>query len=183
MFQRFHRFLNFPLQIKKPNELGNKDEIDLFRGYFQELDPLDKFLKVNNLKILYVDYLNTPAFLSLPIHSDFDNDLEEGVNINISFGGPNSGIRWYTYNDPKAEKIVYTTKTNIKYRQFEKKLCKEVYRTHTNKLSLVNVSPPHDTYNYHNFNRWTIRTGVAKKNSNRLLTWNEAVKIFNNYII
>lgn len=180
--QNFHRFLNLPIFLEKPAELGKSQEVDLFRKYFKEVDPLKNFLKSKNLEILYVDSLNTPPFSSLPIHSDFNNDYQQGVTINISFGGDDSGMRWYTYSDQNAVIDVKTTKTDIQYRQFVREMCTEVYRSHTNKLSLINIAPPHDTFNNHEFNRWTIRVGVGMKDQTQLLTWSQALSIFSDFV-
>jgi len=195
----YHRYLNLPFKITKP-PICNIPLKELKHQHIPyHVDPqIESFINKFNLRILNTEVFFTPGGKSLPIHID-NSELDNHVKINISYGPPEGTTRWWEplnfdhekeYNDQfdnelsnedtqtlSGLKDTYLQHRSIRLKEED---CKLIYEANTNKPSLVNVGTFHSSYNPTNVGRWTLCFVIG--NDNGYLYWDDAVKVFQDYI-
>lgn len=196
----YHRYLNLPFEITKPDILKTRPE----QWRHEDINPwicehLESWLNSLGLYSCHTEVFYTPPdHGEIPIHCD-DVSLDNRAKINITYG-PNTGtIRWWKSNDAKkiigkdaAQEMLGSEAVSDDFSErthhnlvAHKEDCELVYEANTNKVSLVNVGQLHSTYNPDpSEGRWTLCFVPARKErtNKRHLTFAEAVEVFEPYI-
>lgn len=112
--------------------------------------------------------------------------LNNHTKLNLSFNTNNgySTMRWWRVNDLKNIKIVNIEKDDgKKWVEYvaDKKDCELIYESEVIKPSIVNTGQLHSTYTSGNDNsRVTVSYTLNYKDTNDLVYWQDANKIFEN---
>jgi len=173
---RYHRYLNFSFQIQRPPECNGSLSEARYINFGDYRDPEIERMHTNlGIRTFVVETFYTPPHASLPIHSD-EWPLDNHVKINISYATDDSFIRWWS---PKSGLVsVNSYKDTIITDRENYNL---LYKTTTNKPSLVNVGQLHDTYNPSDLGRWTL-CFVPVHMDGSYIQWDEALEIYKDYI-
>lgn len=183
MIQNYHRYLNLPFTIDKPES-------------FKELKENDYVIMKDNSIIpsMVVDWLDTfglfsihtEAFFTAPndsidIHCDTP-EIDNHVKINFTWGPSNSTTRWWKLKEGRAYKP-WSSKDGGGILLAKEHDCDLLYEQVIDKPSLINVGMLHSTFNPTNEGRWTLCLVPCQKGADHLLHWDDAVKIFKDYIV
>jgi hypothetical protein len=203
---KYHRYLNLPFEIKKPDEFNymtdHVQHINLDDTY--DCSELNNWLKKIGIEIEIVEAFYTPPGGELPIHADYIT-LDDHCKINLTWGPKEGTIRWW--NILNGDPIVISSLQNLReklddgfeYRGFtskdvdtysvieEEKIlianqedCELIYEANTNHLSLVNTGALHSTYNPTTEGRWTLCFVLMKDNTT--IKFDDAAELLKNYI-
>jgi hypothetical protein len=200
MENRFHRYLNLPFEIAKPNICNEYPDDMKHLDINDYVDTnIDNWLDKLNLHVGHTEVFYTPPNGGkLPIHSD-ESTLDDHVKINITWGPEEGVMRWWKANKTQVFTDIEDVKANYKgldvdkadefsHRQHTNVLaleedCTLIYEANTNRPSLVNVGVLHSTYNPTAQGRWTLCFVPAVKGGHGYIYWDEAQEYFKDYII
>lgn len=192
MHNNFHRYLNLPFQISKPEIFLESDVYQHFEMQSYYNKELVDWLSLFDLEISAIEAFHTPPNFKIDIHCDSSN-LDDHVKINVTWGPEEGVTRWWQCK--KIQPIFRQHDVTDYKGNIEKKLpeglmafeedCIMLYEKNTNIPSLVNVGKMHSTYNpSDNESRWTLCFVLKHKNSNSpYVVWNDALDIFEDYIL
>jgi len=197
---KYHRYLNLPFEIRKP-QICNVKPKDLKHYDIpnHKDDNITEFVKQFGLQIVNTELFYTPGGKKLPIHID-DWVKDNHVKINISWGPKEGTTRWW--NAPNfTEEEEYDSNYNslkdldhVKYENFsdrhhrsiilKEEECELVYEANTDKPSLVNVGTFHSSHNPTDEGRWTLCfiLGYDKDDWDNLVPWDKAIEMFKEFI-
>jgi hypothetical protein len=184
MENKYHRYLNLPFEIE-PLEIFKNLGSEIKHFYINDYTfPLVKEL-FDDLKIvLYLkEVFYTPPFSKIPIHTDHGTYTNH-AKINITWGPEEGVIQWWKSNKVTHKLLNgYENSTKEIHNNLwaEEKDCEFLFEANTNKPSLVNVGILHGTNNPTPHGRWTL-CFVPTKNTGKFIHWDEAIKIFKDYI-
>jgi len=195
----YHRYLNLDFFHIKPKLFETTSDSFI---HFIDKDVIDpKFQNfVNNLNLKISNVIEgfyTPSMGgTIPLHTDtfyrpYEKDL---CKLNFTWGPKTSVTRWYEVKDEKFlievfddvnKDILENIKPDIEIKgnytaNYEN--CDLVYEAVIDKPSLLNVSQLHTTFNPGKEDRWTLSFTLLDQNK-KILTFDEALEIFKNYII
>lgn len=200
MFNKYHRYLNLPFEIRKP-QICNVKPKDL-KHYdipYHKDENIEKLANQLGLIIVNTELFYTPGGKKLPIHID-DWKQDDHVKINISWGPPEGTTRWWRapnftekeeynsnyksieeYDNVKSENFSDRHHRSIVLKEEE---CELVYEANTNQASLVNVGTFHSSYNPTEEGRWTLCfiLGYNKDDWDNLVPWDKALDLFKEFI-
>ena len=146
--------------------------------------PLIDFLNNIGIDIIHVESFFTHRNHYGVLHSDY-SWLSNHTKLNISRGGKDSGIEWFTSTNPvnvppippdKEQKL----KDHILTASM--KTCTKIGRATTHKPSLCNVGQLHRTYNDSNEDRHTLCFVLIYKDTETVLDFNDAIEMLKEYI-
>ena len=200
MLNKYHRYLNLPFEIRKP-QICNVKPKDL-KHYdipYHKDENIEKLANQLGLIIVNTELFYTPGGKKLPIHID-DWKQDDHVKINVSWGPPEGTTRWW--NAPNfTEKEEYNSNyrsineyDNVKSENFsdrhhrsivlKEEECELVYEANTDQPSLVNVGTFHSSYNPTEEGRWTLCfiLGYNKDDWDNLVPWDKALDLFKEFI-
>ena len=182
MTQIYHRYLDLPFTVSKPNEFIDKDHNEqLF--FNNDIVPIQLKEFLNNIDL---QSIHTEAFYTAPkdkiyIHCDTP-ELDNHVKINFTWGSNDSVTRWWKIKQDK-EMSLSNVEDGGGILTAHENDCDLVYEQVIDKPSLMNVGVLHSTYNPSSEGRWTLSLVLSRKNKTELLLWGDAVKIFKDYIL
>ena len=192
MHNRYHRYLNLPFEISKPevcDTLPDGLKHHDLRDYVDE--EMVKFHQSLGLEIKFTEVFHTPAGGKLPIHCDAGG-FDDRVKINMTWGPDDAVLQWWETTevwdhdelfDPIGGEALNKFSARKHDNIFAKEEdCKLMYQIHTNRPSLCNVGVLHGTHNPSNIHgRWTLSFRPVLPGTN-LLTWDDAQEYYKDYI-
>jgi len=197
----YHRYLKLPFDIKPPKEFdGGGDTVRHMQLAAADqpgmIEPSEYMPEVNEwfeslgLKFMRVDCFYTPPQGKLGIHTDLPF-FSHHAKINITWGPEEGVIRWWHSDNVRQHEITESNEHTSAYHDnlwAEEEESRLIWEANTNKPSLVNVGMLHSTYNPTNERRWTLcLTPTLRYNIPdyplRLIPWDMATMIFNDYIV
>lgn len=185
---RYHKYINLPFEITKPEEFNIEHDTVLHEsisGDHPITKNISKFFDSLGLYLIHSEYFYTPADGGkLLIHTD-NRYFDDQVKINVTWGPEEGVTRWWKTENPKE--LVMTpddSPTDLIHKIYtaDEEDCEMVYEANTNRPSLVSVGQLHSTYNPGNKGRYTMCFVPAYKSNDKHVQWDEAMKIFNNYL-
>lgn len=188
-----HRYINLPFEIQWPSD--KLFTFDTNNKAFQEVvfnenewKPQNKqlvdFLYNNGIEIIHVESFFTHRNHYGVLHADY-SWLSNHTKLNISRGGEDSGIEWYTSTDLKVFPPVPVNKTQkLKHHILtaSMKTSTKIASATTHKPSLCNVGQLHRTYNHSNEDRHTLCFVLIYKNTKEVLKFDDAIKLLKEHI-
>lgn len=164
MTNRFHRYINLPFEVIKPDEFNKF--FDVINHFPMERNspysiPMIEWLNSRGVDAVDIEcFYTNPYGGEIPPHTDGDS-FNDQTKINISWGPESGEVRWW--KSDKWYKFVIPQE-NTKDRSFKDlsvlraniKDCELLYSSTTNKPSLINVGQLHSTYNPGNVGRHTL---------------------------
>lgn len=191
MENTFHRYLNLPFEIEKPEILKFTDRYEHFEMKTYCNVQMIEWLATLDLEISAIEAFHTPPGDKIDIHCD-SAEIDNHVKINVTWGPEEGTTRWWNCKKMQPifrQHIVTDISGNTEKRKPEglvafEENCNLVYETSTNKPSLVNVGKMHSTYNPNKTEgRWTLCFVLKHKYSESpYVHWDDALKIFSEFI-
>ena len=188
MTQNYHRYLNLPFNVDKPLSFVDRDSTD----YIDLENDIIPSIMVNWLDEHGLHPIGAGAVYTAPnqkmiIHCD---TLEPGnhVNINFTWGSKHSKTRWWKLKPGKEYTVVHVSDDNVVdgdgMLTAKEDDCELLFEQTIDRPSMINAGILHSTYNPTNESRWTLSVVLGYKDRpKKLLQWDDAFKIFENYII
>lgn len=188
-----HRYINLPFEIQWPDD--DLFTFDVNNKAFQNVYFKEEEWKPRNLQL--VDFLNNAGIDIIHVESFFTHRNHNGAlhsdyswfsnhtKLNISRGGEDSGIEWYTSTNPvnvppippdKDQKIkdhILTASMNT---------CTKIGSANTHKPSLCNVGQLHRTYNRSNEDRQTLCFVLSYAGTEKVLNFSDALELLKEYL-
>jgi hypothetical protein len=184
MTQNYHRYLNLPFTIDKPES-------------FKELKENDYVIMKDNSIIpsMVVDWLDTfglfsihtEAFFTAPndsidIHCD-TLEIDNNVKINFTWGSNKSTTRWWKLKEGRAAIQHRNSKDGGGLLLAKEHDCDLIFEQVIDRPSLINAGVLHSTHNPTEQSRWTLSVVIGHKDRpNKLLQWDDAYEILKDYI-
>ena len=167
--------------------LINSFDLYSIKDYHTQIDiknlnpDLISLLDTLGLKITFVPIFYTRPYQITPIHSDGAYQDPNFVKLNFVYDEEDSIMVWYK---PKILKTIsaLTASTAKPFIQYSADEVEEVHRQSLNGCSLVLVKCPHNVLVFSK-PRYSISLTLRKKESNSVLTMDEAVLIFKDYLV
>lgn len=182
MIQNYHRYLNLPFDVEKPNKFedGKKNK-QLFFDNTIISNYVIEWLDSLGLKSIHTEAFYTAPNDKIFIHCDTP-EIDNHVKINFTWGSELSTTRWWRLKEGSEYQ-----KSNVEdgggILLAQEKDCDLLYEQVINKPSLINAGVLHSTYNPTNEGRWTLSLVIAEKEKQELLHWNDALVFLKDYII
>ena len=178
---RYHHYLKIPVKFTPVFDSGapfisGYDKTLIDQELVEWIDGLG--LTIGGAEVFHLEPNDTNYPDCLPIHSDSD-EFDDHVKMNFVYSDTASTMNWYEYKDPTLLETQYTP-IGTGYVTTDKDNCDLVYSAEVGQPSLVNtgmlhdISPVTSTRYCFSFPLW--------KNGRRL-TWNDAVNVFENFIV
>lgn len=166
-------FFNDKFDIKK-FKIVNHQRItheNISKEYFDFLSHL-------NIKLNHVELFITLPNLFLRIHKD-QHGMNDFPKINFIIGGKSSTMNWYK---PKSDSVGKIQNTSIAtpYIGYDLEEVDLIFSKEIHSPSIVQAGVPHNVTTP--VPRWAFST-VYISRDNKLLTWEEILNIFKDYII
>jgi hypothetical protein len=188
----YHRYINLPFEIKRPDMTLEFPEHILHKAINDHVDEqVNKFNESLGLKVTHTELFYTPPNgQKIPIHTDLPA-LDNRVKINLTWGPEEGVIRWFEHNNPEDmyhnDNTVYkdTGFTEEEHQNLlaEEHECTLVYEANTNRPSIVNVGQLHGTYNPGNEGRWTLCFHIGYLDYEDFLTFDKALEYYKDYLV
>lgn len=142
---------------------------------------LREFLHHRGLYITLAEAFYTPANGTLPTHAD-GGTIDNHCKLNFVYGAQGSTMRWW---QPKANASGRLGQTPIQttYIFFDEQDCDLVHEAYISTPSLVNVGQIHSVSNPTNEGRWCLSFVLKFADTKAFPQWNQAVEIFNDFLI
>lgn len=183
-----------PLRSKEQFDAIPRPTIDIRKTWQRsDLDPSelsDEFLSwldSHGLATITWDIFIQPPQWEMHIHIDQHNVFDNATKLNFAWCDGDSKMCWY-----EAEEETSLVKGNAGglYRGWDKQQTKKIYEHTIGTPSLVNAGIPHNVINKNNSPRICVSVPLVKKEdlsshteeTLRYLQWDDAVKIFAQYI-
>lgn len=192
MQNRFHKYINLPFEIVKPEECNTfwdyANHIPVEQSH-SSAAPVIEWLNRYNVDSVDVEIFYTPPNGgTIPPHTDSPS-FNDQTKINVTWGPDIGETRWWTSNkwyefsyagEETAEDHKGKTHKDLKVLRADEENCELIYSANTNRPSLINVGQLHSTYNPGEVGRHTlcfnlIHLGGSKSNP---LVWDEAIEVF-----
>lgn len=179
MTNRFHRYLNLPFEIVKP-DFCNYEPSDFYQKIHDYTNVYVSMLHHElGLITKHVDLIYTEPGGKVPVHVD-GPELDDHVKINKTWGPKEGVIRWWSPKEYFTHQLDNSYNQTLVAREEDSEF---LYEVNTNHTSLINVGKFHSTYNPTNQGRWTLSFIPGKKNTNENVSWDEALEIYKDYIV
>lgn len=158
--------------------------------YFKDKDwkpqnqPLVDLLNNAGIGIIHVESFFTHRQHYGSLHSDY-SWLSNHTKLNVSRGGVDSGIEWYSSTKPiTLPPIPPSENQKLKDHVLTANMstCTKIGSATTHKPSLCNVGQLHRTYNRSDEDRETLCFVLSYKNTDKVLKFNDAIKMLKDYI-
>ena len=192
----YHRYLQLPFTIKKPNCFKTLDHAEMILVDQQYVDTrVIDWIQLHGVKVsnLMEGFYTPTNGGKIPMHNDTPT-LCNATKINFTWGPDNSVTRWWCVKQPEYLKPVKPDNRHIStaglvpdivvtdaYTAREED-CELVHEQVINKPSLMNIGQLHSTYNPNmTEDRWTLCFTLLKLDGTHL-QFEEAVQIFKDYI-
>lgn len=188
-----HRYINLPFEISWPDDnlfVFDTDNKAFQNVIFEEKDwkPQNKqlvdFLENCGIGIIHVESFFTHRKHHGVLHSDY-SWLSNHTKLNISRGGADSGIEWFTSTNPVNVPPIPPDKTQQLKDHIltaSMKTCTKIGSATTHKPSLCNVGQLHRTYNHSDEDRQTLCFVLSYKDSEEVLNFNDAIELLKEYL-
>jgi len=182
--------------LNEYHDIKEKGDTDVYFCHTPENDEkvtefLDRFNLFTDSKLLFY----TKANDGIKVHIDnnkqevysieentLENFVDNHVKLNVTWEPKGGRIRWWDLNNKNDLEVhTHTNKGNGKTWSVawaHQKDCKMVYEKTIDKPSLVNTGRPHSTYNPSKEGRLTLSYTLVKKSNLELLTFPEALWLF-----
>lgn len=181
----YHRYLDLPFEIKPPDFFQECGDIVLHQN-LNHLDypDIDSFFDGLGLYCEIRECFYTPPFGKVPIHTDHGSYTNH-AKINVTWGPEEGVIQWWK-SDIVEEKTINDNIENTSSYHHNLWSKEEdsilLYEANTNIPSLVNVGILHGTNNPTLSGRWTLCFVPRIIKEQSYVRWDNALKIFQNYI-
>ena len=188
-----HRYVNLPFEIQWPDD--DLFTFDTNNKAFQNVIFEDKDWKPKNEQL--IDFLNNIGIDIIHVESFFTHRNHHGAlhtdyswlsnhtKLNVSRGGEDSGIEWYTSTNPvNVPPIPPDKRQKLKDHILtaSMKTCTKIGTATTHKPSLCNVGQLHRTYNNSDEDRQTLCFVLVYKGTETVLDFDDALDFFKEYI-
>ncbi len=175
-----YRPLKFPVSFIK--QYFNKAKYSSARHQFVDRTEISNeyidFISSLGLELDHAEVFFSVPNVYYPVHRD-QHDLTDFPKINFVYGGFGSTMNWYSIK-PGMDGTTSYTKINTAFVGYTLDEVELLFQKELNSPSLVQAGVPHNVTTPSN-PRWCIST-VYKKN-NKLLTWDQAIEIFDPYLL
>ena len=178
--------LDFPQHDYDISATGVKDRwaTSIGRHTDYELSRMNKdfleFIESVGLFVHFGEYFYTAPHSVLRPHTDTIH-ITDVVKLNWMRGGRDSVMEWYELN-PNKSLLTSRTKLNKPFSGARRQDVKCVHSAHIGTPSLVNVGQLHGVVNYHE-PRHVVCAVLGKRQFDQRLEWDEAIKIFQKYVV
>ena len=192
MENRFHKYINLPFEITKPDECNTfwdyANHISVDRDHPSSM-PVIEWLNNYNVDSIDVEIFYTPPDGGvIPPHTDSPS-FNDQTKINVTWGPDDGETRWwasdawyeFSYNgEETSEDDKGKTHKSLKVIRADEENCNLIHSANTNKPSLINVGQLHSTYNPGNVGRHTLCFNLIHLGGTRTdpLVWDEALEAF-----
>jgi len=182
MTQNYHRYLNLPFTIDKPESFKELKENDYYDYWDNKIVPkvINEWLDSVGLYNIHTEAFFTAPNNSIDIHCDTP-ELDNHVKINFTWGAPTSTTRWWRLLEGRSYKPWNSKDGGVLVAREND--CELVYEKVIDRPSLINVGMLHSTYNPSKQGRWTLCLVPCPKGSKDLLLWDDALVFLKDYII
>ena len=188
MTQNYHRYLNLPFTVSKPISFVDRessDYIDLGKDIIPRV--MIEWLDEHGVHAIVAGAAYTAPNSKIHPHCD---TLEPGnhVNINFTWGSKHSKTRWWKLKQGKKYTVEHVSDDSVAdgdgLLTAKEEDCELLFEQTIDKPSMINSGILHGTYNPSNESRWTMSVVLGyKEYPKKLLQWDDAFRIFKNYIL
>jgi len=188
MTQNYHRYLNLPFTVDKPEsfvDMENSDYIILENDIVPQI--FVDWLNERNLYPIHTGAFYTAPEQKIQIHCD-TIELGNHVNINFTWGSEESTTRWWKLKEGKEFEIVHISDDDVEVEEdgmltAKEEDCDLIFEKVINRPSLINAGVLHSTHNPTEVSRWTLSVVIGHKDRpNKLLQWKDAYEILKDVI-
>ena len=188
-----HRYIDLPFEVQWPDD--DLFTFDSDNKAFQNVIFKDNEWKPGNQKL--IDFLDNAGIGIIHVESFFTHRQHHGAlhtdyswlsnhtKLNISRGGKDSGIEWYTSTNPVNVPPIpadQTQKLKDHILTASMKTCTKIGSATTHKPSLCNVGQLHRTYNHSDEDRHTLCFVLTYKNTPKVLDFDDAIELLKEHI-
>lgn len=192
MKNKYHRYINLPFIIEKPED-------KVFHTFWDDVQHIDlgsdnlyskkmiNWLKQFGLTTSHVDMFYTPPNGGkIMIHTD-SNEFNDQTKINISWGPAEGVVRFWKTDKYRKLTTTYDEDSRAQHAMnlwvANEEDCELIYEANTDKASLVNSGTLHSTYNPGTVGRHTLTFHLAYINGNDFVPWDTAEQLLKEFLI
>ena len=188
---QYHRYLKLPVDLGgsiidlcKANglllkEISELQHFKIRREYFP--DKFNSWFAHQGIQFNNVEVFVCPPGLETQIHSDVTDPTSTVTKINIVEGGSGSQMNWFTPKNEKSHNINISM-IGTQYITLEPDEAKLVHRAPITQPSLLDVSAFHNVSNTSSEYRYCVSMPLYYVDTNKRVTFQEALEIFKGYI-